>query len=294
MSQRSFPRQLQHRRMLRAATIGATGLAACTLTVAAARFGATAIAAVLTLIAVTLLIDARRWWRLAGRSRIGAESEDEVRHALAALEADGWRLRHSLAYGGRGDIDSVAIAPTGIGFARSRRGRLSVVISPRCGRWRCGFTGAGGGGVAAARSRCCASCAHGRWSGSMMGCWSCRWSGSWGRFAPRLGQRGVRGSSLGTSRAADGGRGVAFPAGPARGREFASGCGDVAGRGVWSGGWVLAGFVGEDADDEEVCDAVGDRLGRAWGVAVERADGERREPAGLLGMLDQRWCLARR
>jgi len=40
-----------------------------------------------------------------------------VRHALAALEAEGWRLRHSLAYGGRGDIDSVAIAPTGIAFA---------------------------------------------------------------------------------------------------------------------------------------------------------------------------------
>ena len=65
------------------------------------------------------------------------------------------------------------------------------------------------------------------------------------------------------------------------------------GRGVWSGGWVLSGFVGEDADDQEVRDAVGDRLGHAWDVAVERADGVRREPAGLLGVLDQRRCLAR-
>ena len=56
------------------------------------------------------------------------------------------------------------------------------------------------------------------------------------------------------------------------------------GCGVWSGGWVLAGFVGQDADDQEVRDAVGDRLGDAWDVAVERADGERREPAGLLGL----------
>ena len=40
-----------------------------------------------------------------------------MRAALAALEAEGWRLRHSLPYGGRGDIDSVAIAPTGIAFA---------------------------------------------------------------------------------------------------------------------------------------------------------------------------------
>jgi hypothetical protein len=117
MSQRSFPRQLQHRRMRRAATIGATGMAACTLAVVAARFGATAIAAVLTIIAVTLLIDARRWWRLAGRSRVGADSEDQVRRALAALCEEGWRLRHSLPYRGTGDIDSVAIAPTGIAFA---------------------------------------------------------------------------------------------------------------------------------------------------------------------------------
>jgi len=70
---------------------------------------------------------------LAARSHIGARSEDEVRQALAALEAEGWRVRHSLAYGGRGDIDSVVIAPTGIAFAieiktRSfERGRVAAV-----------------------------------------------------------------------------------------------------------------------------------------------------------------------
>ena len=32
-------------------------------------------------------------------------------------EAEGWRLRHSLPWQGRGDIDSVAIAPTGIAVA---------------------------------------------------------------------------------------------------------------------------------------------------------------------------------
>jgi len=31
------------------------------------------------------------------------------------LEAEGWRLRHSLVWGGRGDIDSGAIAPTKMG-----------------------------------------------------------------------------------------------------------------------------------------------------------------------------------
>ena len=49
--------------------------------------------------------------------RVGARSEDDVRRALAPLLADGWRLRHSLPWHGRGDIDSLALAPTGAAFA---------------------------------------------------------------------------------------------------------------------------------------------------------------------------------
>jgi hypothetical protein len=33
---------------------------------------------------------------------------------VVPLQAEGWRLRHSLSWRGRGDIDSVAISPTGI------------------------------------------------------------------------------------------------------------------------------------------------------------------------------------
>jgi hypothetical protein len=55
--------------------------------------------------------------RLAARSRVGARSEEQVRRALGALEAEGWRLRHSIRLPGGGDIDHVAIAPTGIAFA---------------------------------------------------------------------------------------------------------------------------------------------------------------------------------
>ena len=40
-----------------------------------------------------------------------------MRRALASLEAEGWRLRHSLPWRGGGDIDSVAISPTGIAVA---------------------------------------------------------------------------------------------------------------------------------------------------------------------------------
>ncbi len=74
-------------------------------------------AGVLLLIMIALLIDGRRWVRLSGRSLVGARSEDAVRGALTVLATEGWRVRHSLPYRRRGDIDSVAIAPTGLAFA---------------------------------------------------------------------------------------------------------------------------------------------------------------------------------
>jgi hypothetical protein len=112
----SFPRRQQYRRLRRAAGSGAAATAASALAITAARAGATALAGALVLVMIGLALDARRWLRLAARSRVGARSEDAVHGALAALEAEGWRLRHSLSYRGRGDIDSVAIAPRGIAF----------------------------------------------------------------------------------------------------------------------------------------------------------------------------------
>ena len=113
----SFPRRQQYRRLRRAAARAAAGLVACVSAVIVASAGVWAVAGAFLLVAVGFLVDARRWVRLAARSRTGARSEDEVRLALTALEAEGWQLRHSLPHGGRGDIDSVAIAPTGIAFA---------------------------------------------------------------------------------------------------------------------------------------------------------------------------------
>jgi len=86
--------------------------------------GATALAGLMALVMAALALDARRWVRLAARSRVGARSEDAVRRALGGLEREGWRLRHSLLWGGRGDIDSVAIAPTGVAFAIETKARM--------------------------------------------------------------------------------------------------------------------------------------------------------------------------
>ena len=73
--------------------------------------------AVAVLAAAGLALYACHWLSLASRSGVGARSEDEVRHLLTELEGEGWRLRHSLPWRGRGDIDSLAIAPTRVAFA---------------------------------------------------------------------------------------------------------------------------------------------------------------------------------
>jgi hypothetical protein len=82
MIRSSFPRRQQYRRLRRAAASGAAGLATGAGAVGAASVGALEVAGVLLLVTSGLVIDARRWLRLAARSRIGARSEDDVRRAL--------------------------------------------------------------------------------------------------------------------------------------------------------------------------------------------------------------------
>jgi len=113
----NYARRQQYRRLSRAGSTAAGAAVVAMLGLWFASMGATSIAGVLVLLAIGLGLYARHWLVLAGRSRVGARSEDEVQHALARLEAEGWRLRHSLPWRGRGDIDSVAIAPTGLAFA---------------------------------------------------------------------------------------------------------------------------------------------------------------------------------
>ena len=86
------------------------------LALAVAGAGAVCAAAAILVLAVGLGLYARHWLLLAGRSGVGAGSEAEVRRTLAVLQREGWRLRHSLPWQGRGDIDSLAIAPTRLGF----------------------------------------------------------------------------------------------------------------------------------------------------------------------------------
>jgi hypothetical protein len=113
----NYARRQQYRRLSRAGAAASGSATAGILALLVANVGALSLAGLLLLTAAGLALSARHWLSLAGRSRVGARSEDEVRRALAPLEVEGWRLRHSLPWRGRGDLDSVAIAPTGVAVA---------------------------------------------------------------------------------------------------------------------------------------------------------------------------------
>jgi hypothetical protein len=158
--QRNYARRQQYRRLSRAGRLGLTSLAATALGLLVASSGAVLPGGLLVAVAGVVALRARRWLVLARRSSVGARSEDEVRDALAALQDHGWRLRHGLRWPGGGDIDSVAIAPTGVGFARRRPGDINSTIWTGCAS-RLGRSAlAGAGGAVEGRFPFCASFAQ--------------------------------------------------------------------------------------------------------------------------------------
>jgi hypothetical protein len=112
----SYPRRQQLRRLMRAARYagGAAIASGCAVLLASA--GHAGPAAALGAFAIALGLLSRRALRLAGRSRVGAESEARVRRALEPLAREGWRVAHAVDWPGRGDLDHVVRAPCGMGF----------------------------------------------------------------------------------------------------------------------------------------------------------------------------------
>lgn len=138
----NYARRQQYRRLARAGRLGLAGTAAAILGLLVVGVGAASLGLLLLAVALLLGLRARRWLSLAERSGVGARSEDEVRRALAPLEAEGWRMRHSLRWRGRGDIDSVAIGPTGIAVVIETKTRaydrrhLALVEQQTAWLWR--------------------------------------------------------------------------------------------------------------------------------------------------------------
>jgi len=108
----SYPRRQQFRRLGRAGALTAGALLAALLGLVALTHSALTAAALPLLSAIA----SRHWLGLAAGAGVGARSEAHVQRTLAALEPEGWRIRHSLNWQGPGDIDSVAIAASGLAF----------------------------------------------------------------------------------------------------------------------------------------------------------------------------------
>jgi hypothetical protein len=102
-----YARRQQFRRLSRAGTVAMASGVTVLLALVLPSAGAVIAASVLLIAAFGLGVYARHWLSLAECSRIGARSEDDVRRALAPLQAEGWRLRQSLPWRGRGDIHCV-------------------------------------------------------------------------------------------------------------------------------------------------------------------------------------------
>jgi hypothetical protein len=89
-----------------------------------------------------LMLASRQALLLARRSRIGAESEAQVRRVLYPLAREGWWVRHSITWAGEGDLDHVARAPSGLGFVIETKTRAysagHLERTLRAARWLAG------------------------------------------------------------------------------------------------------------------------------------------------------------
>jgi hypothetical protein len=112
----SYPRRQQLHRLLRAARLAAGAMLASVGALLLGSAGYAGLAVSLGAVAAVLGLLSRRALRLARRSRVGAESEAQVRRALEPLAREGWRVAHAVDWPGRGDLDHVLRSPSGMGF----------------------------------------------------------------------------------------------------------------------------------------------------------------------------------
>jgi nuclease-like protein len=91
-------------------------VAALTAAVLVAGAGEEVLAFGLALVSGASALASHRALRLAARSRVGAESEAQVRRSLEQLRREGWRVQHALDWPDGGDLDHVVRVPSGIGF----------------------------------------------------------------------------------------------------------------------------------------------------------------------------------
>jgi hypothetical protein len=135
----SYARRQQWRRLKKAASRATAATVALIGAVAAMDADESKLGLSLLLLSGVLALMSRHALRLAARSRIGAESEAQVRRALEPLTREGWHITHALDWPGRGDLDHVLRSPSGMGFVIEtktlRYSRAHVVRTVDAARW---------------------------------------------------------------------------------------------------------------------------------------------------------------
>ena len=135
----SYARCQQWRRLRTAASRAAGAAGALVASALAISAGEAELGLLLALLCGVLALASRRSLRLAARSRVGADSEAQVRQALKPLAHEGWRVEHSVDWPGRGDLDHVLRSPSGMGFVIEtktlRYSRAHVVRTIEAARW---------------------------------------------------------------------------------------------------------------------------------------------------------------
>lgn len=138
----SYPRIQQYRRMIASARDAAGGLIVFAVAVVVFFRVSPILAVVGVAVAALLAIRARRSLSLAGCSRVGADSEEEVSDALAVLRRQGWSVRTGVVLPWGGDIDQLVVVPAGVGFVvETRTARFSeehLAHTRRAARWAAG------------------------------------------------------------------------------------------------------------------------------------------------------------
>ncbi len=112
----SYARRQQWRRLMTAASRAAGAAVALVAAALATAAEEAKLGLLLALLSGVLALASHHSLRLAGRSRVGAESEAQVRRALEPLAREGWRVAHGVDWPGRGDLDHVLRSPSGMGF----------------------------------------------------------------------------------------------------------------------------------------------------------------------------------
>ncbi|MGZ8649063.1 MAG: nuclease-related domain-containing protein [Solirubrobacteraceae bacterium] len=112
----SYARRQQWRRLMTAASRAAGAVGALVAAALATAAEEVELGLLLALLSGVLALASRHSLSLAARSRVGADSEAQVRRALNPRVREGWRVEHAVDWPGRGDLDHVLRSPSGVGF----------------------------------------------------------------------------------------------------------------------------------------------------------------------------------